>query len=110
METIRFIIGTDNELVLGFSGETNVTNVTFEGFTLSNEANTMYLIIDNPIGKMIALTDYTFTVTSAITETAFHTAGQLAEIAPDGEMVRKSGTFAVTVKDGLAVNLSNVLA
>ncbi len=110
MESLTFKVGTDAELVLGYTGETNATSVTFENFVLSDEANTMYFIVDAPLDKMIPLTDNAFTVTSAMTTTNFRTTGQLAEVAPDNTMVRKSDTFSVTVNKGLAVNLSNILA
>lgn len=110
MEEKTFKVGTDTDLILGYTGETNATSVTFENFTLSDESNTMYLIIDTPIDKMIELADSAFVVTSAVTASNYRTTGQLAEVAPDGTMVRKSATFSVTVNKGLAVNMSNILA
>ena len=110
MEEKIFKVGTETDLILGYTGETNATSVTFEDFTLSDENNTMYLIIDTPIDKMIELTDSAFVVTSAVTASNYRTTGQLAEVAPDGTMVRKSATFSVTVNQGLAVNMSNILA
>lgn len=111
MEEKTFKVGTETDLILGYTGETNATSITFEDFTLSDENNTMYLIIDTPIDKMIQLdAEYKFVVTSAVTASNYRTTGQLAEVAPDGTMVRKSATFSVTVNKGLAVNMSNILA
>lgn len=102
---ITYNINDGHRLAIGYESDHNANTLTFEGFERTSPENAVYLKVDDPINKIIPLTDeYSVEVSRLLTSSAYTANGQLIELHEnEGEydFIRNSRVFKILVRDSV---------